>query len=86
MAVLRRAAEERRVMITKDKGFGVLIFKYHLPHHGVILLRLTDDSTENTIRVLRGSLVAYAREEQPVFLVADENAIRIVDVATPLPP
>ena len=38
--VLKIAKSEQRILITNDKDFGELVFRYHLPHTGVILLRL----------------------------------------------
>ena len=38
--VLKIAWSEQRILITNDKDFGELVFLYHHPHTGVILLRL----------------------------------------------
>jgi predicted nuclease of predicted toxin-antitoxin system len=38
--VLKIARSEQRILITNDKDFGELVFRYHHPHTGVILLRL----------------------------------------------
>ena len=46
-AVLRRAAEENRLVITHDKDFGVLAFRWKLPVvSGVILFRLSGDNPD----------------------------------------
>jgi predicted nuclease of predicted toxin-antitoxin system len=46
-AVLRRAAEENRLVITHDKDFGVLAFRWGLPaESGVILFRLSGDTPD----------------------------------------
>ncbi len=40
--ILARAQSEQRLVVTHDKDFGELAFRYHLPATcGVILLRLT---------------------------------------------
>jgi len=38
--VLKIAKSEQRILITNDKDFGELVFRYLHPHTGVILLRL----------------------------------------------
>jgi predicted nuclease of predicted toxin-antitoxin system len=44
-AVLRRAVEENRLVITHDKDFGALAFRWGLPAtSGVILFRLSGDN------------------------------------------
>jgi predicted nuclease of predicted toxin-antitoxin system len=40
--VLSLAVAEQRILITDDRDFGELVFKEHLPHTGVIYLRLGD--------------------------------------------
>lgn len=50
--VLNKAVLEERILITNDKDFGELIYKNHLPHKGIIFLRLMDESSKNKIDVL----------------------------------
>ena len=38
--ILKIARSEQRILITNDKDFGELVFRYHHTHTGVILLRL----------------------------------------------
>ena len=38
--ILKKAAEEERILITRDKDFGELAFKDQILHTGIILLRL----------------------------------------------
>ncbi len=46
-AVLRRAVEEDRLVITHDKDFGALAFRWGLPAtSGVILFRLSGDNPD----------------------------------------
>ena len=49
-AILNRAESEQRLVVTQDKDFGELAFKYRLPAScGVILFRLSgaDPSSDN---------------------------------------
>ena len=40
-AVLARGYGEGIVLLTADKDFGELVYRHHLPHAGVLLLRLS---------------------------------------------
>lgn len=42
--VLATAVREQRVLIANDRDFGELVFHQRLPHSGVILFRLGDES------------------------------------------
>jgi len=45
--VLRRAVEENRLVVTHDKDFGTLAFRWGLPAtSGVILFRLSGNSPD----------------------------------------
>lgn len=47
--VLSKALTENWILITNDKDFGELVFREHLDHHGIILLRLEDERSTNKI-------------------------------------
>lgn len=70
--IIRKAIDEKRVIVTNDKDFGWLASLYKPP--GVILLRLKDERTENIITYViekhRGSILGN-------ILVASEKKIRI---------
>ena len=42
--ILARAVSERRILVTNDKDFGELVYRSGQAHHGVLLLRLRDES------------------------------------------
>ena len=44
-SILDQAVAEGRILITNDKDFGELVFRWGKGHHGVILLRLHDESS-----------------------------------------
>lgn len=50
--VLRRAREEKRILITLDRDIGYLVYHQRQEHSGVIYLRLQDESPQNIVRVL----------------------------------
>jgi predicted nuclease of predicted toxin-antitoxin system len=44
--VIRRALNERRVLLTEDKDFGELVYKFSQPSPGVILLRRFESAAQ----------------------------------------
>lgn len=54
--ILKIANKENRILITLDKDFGELVFKYKLIHSGVILFRLKNESIENKKKVILKTL------------------------------
>jgi predicted nuclease of predicted toxin-antitoxin system len=76
-AVLQRAAEESRLIITHDKDFGALAFRWGLPAtSGVILFRLSgrapDVDNERILNVL-AQRVDWAAH----FSVVTDDRIRV---------
>lgn len=80
--VLARAQSDRRIVLTHDKDFGELAFKYGLPAEcGVVLLRLsgTDPDSDNQ-RVLAALTSRSDWEGQ--FTVVHHDRIRIRPLPT----
>jgi predicted nuclease of predicted toxin-antitoxin system len=80
--VLRRAHAEQRVVVTHDKGFGELAFRFGLPAScGVILLRVSGaNPDEDNARILEA---LEAREDWVGhFAVVTHDRTRM----RPLPP
>jgi len=46
--------------VTNDKDFGDLVFRSGMALHGVLLLRLRDESAANRVRVVKSVLERYA--------------------------
>jgi predicted nuclease of predicted toxin-antitoxin system len=74
--VLALAYAESRVLITSDKDFGELIFREKRPHHGVVLLRLNDQSSANSIAALE-RLFLHGHVLLDQFTVVTESGIRV---------
>lgn len=75
-AVLERAYEEGRLVLTEDKDFGELVYRLQLPARGVILLRF--DPSEREEKVSR--LVTFLDTHQNLsgrFVVITSESIRI---------
>jgi predicted nuclease of predicted toxin-antitoxin system len=75
--ILTLALNEVRVLITNDKDFGELVFRSGQTHHGVLLLRLHDESSTNRVRVVGFVLERYADRLLNYFVVATESRVRI---------
>ncbi len=50
--ILNRAHDDQRLLITRDKGFGALVFLLHRQHSGVILLRMSPLTVDSVHREL----------------------------------
>ncbi len=75
--VLAAGRRERRILLTNDKDFGVLIFLHQLPHHGVILLRLFEEDAQSKIERLRFLLETHRDDLPEHFTVVSPDAVRI---------
>ena len=75
--ILSKAKKEERVIITNDKDFGELIFYRKLNSHGVILLRLLDNSAENKIITMDMLLSRFSRKIKGKFVVVSEDRVRM---------
>lgn len=75
--ILNKAIDEKLILITNDKDFGDLIFRRGLSHHGVLLLRLQDDSATNRVRVVRAVFDRYSDVLKRNFLVGIERRVRV---------
>ena len=78
-AVLRRAVAENRILITKDKDFGTLVFKEGQPHSGIILLRLADDNLSATIAAMRRLQEGYSQQLAGNFVVINDRRVRVLN-------
>ncbi|MDO8436300.1 MAG: DUF5615 family PIN-like protein [bacterium] len=78
-SILKLAQKEKRIILTHDKDFGNLIRQPHLPHSGVILLRLRDQSPQNVIIHLAPFLKEIKLNKiKNRLVVLQEGKIRII--------
>jgi predicted nuclease of predicted toxin-antitoxin system len=75
--LLEIATSEQRILLTHDRDFGELIFRRHMQHHGVILLRLKDDSVANIQNRLQHVLTHYTEDQFRHFIVVTQEDVRI---------
>jgi predicted nuclease of predicted toxin-antitoxin system len=75
--VLRKAQSEKRILLTFDKDFGELAYRYKLPAPcGVILLRLSAPSPADLVRFIVASL-ASRTDWAGHFSVIEKTRIRM---------
>lgn len=76
-AVLQKAREEDRILLTEDKDFGELVYRLHRSVPGIILLRFA--SEERTLK--RSRLLSLLEQEsvrlKRAFVVLDTDKARI---------
>lgn len=77
-SILKIAFKEKRILITKDKDFGNLVFRKNFPHSGVIFLRLSNDNGTNTINFLTFLLKIKNINFSKSFIVVNDKNIRVV--------
>ena len=76
--VLRRSVEEDRILITRDKDFGELVFKEQQPHVGIVLLRLTEDDPATTTAAILDLLEFHRHRLAGNFTVTTGRRVRTV--------
>lgn len=74
--VIRKAYDEKRILITNDKDFGQKVYRENNPHCGIILMRLEDERANNKINVLRRLLKRYPDTFADRFIVVTETQVR----------
>ena len=75
--VLALAVAEKRIVVTLDHDFGVLVFMHRSAHCGVVLLRLKKESPAAISRLLIDILSAHGAHLAGAFTVANETTVRI---------
>ncbi len=75
-AVIRKALEEQRILITSDKDFGEKVYRDGRLHHGIILLRLEDERPASKIAALSSLLRTYEDRLSDSFVVVTEKQVR----------
>jgi predicted nuclease of predicted toxin-antitoxin system len=79
-AVLDIAFEEKRILVTNDKDFGEKVYRDKVLHHGIILLRLADQSAASKIAAIEQLLRNYSDRIEGSFAVLTERQVRFGSV------
>jgi len=75
--IIKIARKESRVLITNDKDFGELVFRQKKLTHGIVLIRATDESSENKLELLKNVLDKVGDKVKNKFVVVNESGIRV---------
>jgi predicted nuclease of predicted toxin-antitoxin system len=75
--ILARAVTERRILITNDKDFGEIVFRSGQAHHGVLLLRLKNESAANQVQTIAALMRQFPDYITGQFAVVKEDSLRI---------
>ena len=76
--MLRKAGETYRLLVTRDKGFGSLVFLGTAPSSGVILLRIDPTTVDDVHRELRRLLSQNSEETlRSMFCVVEPHRHRL---------
>ncbi len=74
--VLAIALGERRILVTEDSDFGELVFRLHLPHAGILYLRLPPMELDAKVECLDRVLIDHA-DELSQFVVVTPRRTRV---------
>lgn len=74
--VLHIAYKKKRILITNDKGFGMLIFKGNQKSHGVILIRMPFATLQEKIVRLKLVLSSETANLHRLFTTISSKSIR----------
>jgi predicted nuclease of predicted toxin-antitoxin system len=75
--VIEKALAQESILVTSDKDFGEKVFREGKLHHGVILMRLSDERPSVKIQVLEQLLSRHSSALSTNFIVVTEYGIRI---------
>ena len=75
--ILDRANTQQALLITADKDFGELVFRQHLVHAGVVLLRLAGLMPATKAKVVGDVMQSRRAELLDAFSVISPGNVRI---------
>lgn len=75
--VLRSTLPERALLLTADKDFGELVYRRHLAHTGVCLIRLSGLSNLSKATLVLEAVEKHGMEMSQAFTVIAPGALRI---------
>lgn len=75
--VLHTAFEQNALLLTEDKDFGELVVRLRLPHHGILLIRLSGFEPALKIPLILNILKTHISEIRNNFAVLNDRKLRI---------
>jgi predicted nuclease of predicted toxin-antitoxin system len=80
--VIQKAFAENWILITSDKDFGEKVYREQQPHHGIVLLRLSDERAACKIITLKKLLEDYSELLPDSFVVVTEKQVRFAKASS----
>ena len=75
--VLEIAVKNKSLLLTEDKDFGELVYRFKMKHFGILLIRLANYSSTEKAGLVVLALKNHSDRLKSVFSVLDERKIRI---------
>jgi predicted nuclease of predicted toxin-antitoxin system len=75
--VLARSREQNAILLTADKDFGELVFRQHLLHTGILLVRLAGLEPDAKARLVASVVDRHAEELGLGFSVLTKRGFRV---------
>lgn len=76
-AILKLSVQQKRIIITNDLDFGVLVFYHRLPAYGIILFRLDNETRVRVLSRLESAVTDFAEKLAHHFITVTDNHIRV---------
>ena len=75
--VLAISRNEDAMLLTADRDFGDLVFRQHLLHRGILLVRLEGLSPDQKAELVSEALTTHGQEMSGSFAVLTRDSLRI---------
>jgi predicted nuclease of predicted toxin-antitoxin system len=75
--VLARSLQAATILLTADKDFGDLVFRQHLIHSGVLLIRLAGLNPDQKAELVATVFDQHAQELRTGFAVLSTRTLRL---------
>lgn len=75
--VLELANNKSLLLLTEDKDFGDLVYRFKLPHKGILLIRLSNLARHERIKLVADSIDKYYNDLKNNFSVLTSRGLRI---------
>ncbi len=77
--VLSLAVKNNATLITEDKDFGELVYRFKMKHCGILLIRLIDFTSDEKANLVLKAVTQHYKVLKNIFSVLDKKRIRIRD-------
>ena len=75
--VLKIANEQETILLTEDKDFGELVFRLKMPNHGVILVRMMENSRAEKIKKVVNVILQHYVQLKDAFSLITDDKVKI---------